>query len=353
MGDTLRQLLDAVEGAVADGRQLYVRGGDSKRHLLGRACDADELDVSGHRGIVDYQPAELYITARAGTPLAEIEAVLQEQGQQLPFEPALLEGRATLGGALACNLSGPARPWSGSIRDLAMGVQLINGRAECLRFGGRVIKNVAGYDVTRLQAGALGTLGVITEVTVKVLPRPEQRLTLGFDMGPAEALAAMNRRCGEPSPLSGACWLNDRLYLRLSGAGTAVEHTAAAWGGERLPGDEPIWGRLRELALPLFDCREPLWRWSVGSAAPLEQLPAPALIDWAGAQRWSRGAQAAEELEAAAARTGGHACLFCGGDRRGEVRSAPGSTERQLQQRLKRAFDPHGLFNPGRLYGWL
>ena len=352
MADRSDDIRAAVERARAAGTPLYIRGGDSKRGMLGRDCTAQPLDVAGHCGIVDYQPAELYLTARAGTPLAEIETLLAEQQQTLPCESPQL-GTATLGGTLACNLSGPARPWAGSIRDLAMGVQLVNGRGELLTFGGKVIKNVAGYDVTRLQAGALGTLGVITELTVKVLPRPEHSLTLVYDMGAAPALATMNRRAGESAPLTGACWLADRLYLRLAGAASAVTQTAANWGGEQHPGEHSIWQEVREMRLSCFDGSEPLWRFSLSSTAPLMEDPAPVLIDWCGAQRWVRGDHDREALQAHAAAAGGLVSLFRGGDRSSEVRPPLSSLEQNLQRRLKQSFDPDGLFNPGRLYSWM
>jgi glycolate oxidase FAD binding subunit len=352
MADRSDDIRSVVERARAAGTSLYIRGGDSKRGILGRACKAEPLDMAGHCGIVDYQPAELYLTARAGTPLAEIEAVLAEQQQTLPCESPQL-GTATLGGTLACNLSGPARPWAGSIRDLAMGVQLVNGQGELLTFGGKVMKNVAGYDVTRLQAGALGTLGVITELTVKVLPRPEHSLTLVYEMEAAQALATMNRRAGESAPLSGACWLADRLYLRLAGATSAVMQTAASWGGEQHPGEHAVWQDVREMRLACFDASEPLWRFSVGSSAPLMADPAPVLIDWCGAQRWVRGDHDREVLQGHATAAGGHVSLFRGGDRSGEVRPPLSGLEQNLQRRLKQSFDPDGLFNPGRLYSWL
>lgn len=343
------ELADAVARAAADRQPLYIGAGGSKRRLLGRDCEAPLLDVSGHRGIVDYEPGELVLTARAGTPLTELQAALAAQGQTLPFEPPLFGGRATLGGTVACNSSGPARPWGGAVRDLVLGVQLINGRGELLNFGGRVMKNVAGYDVSRLQAGALGTLGVLTRVSLKVLPAPERNLTLVYELDAAAAVMVMNRRAGEPRPLSGACWVDGRLYLRLSGPGGALAHTARQWGGEVLDGADDFWRDLRELALPFFDGDAPLWRCSLRPTAPVDLLPGPALIDWAGALRWVRGAHRLEQLQRAAAGAGGHVTLFRGGDRRGAVLPRPDPVSAGLQRRLKLAFDPLGILNPGRL----
>lgn len=342
MTDLGQQLRERVAEAAGRGESVYIRGGDSKRALLGRSCDATAVDLGEHSGITDYQPDELLVSARAGTPLHELQSALAEHGQLLPFEPPLFDGRATLGGTLASNLSGPARPWRGSIRDAVLGLQLINGRGELLNFGGKVMKNVAGYDVSRLQAGALGTLGVITEVHLKVLPAPETEITLAYELDCADAMTLMNQRAALPKPLSGACWIEDRLYLRLSGAESAVQHTARSWGGDTCH-DEP-WTGLREMTLPFFQDSAPLWRLSCSPAHPVQPATAQ-LIDWGGAQRWFR--------EAPAPPAGSHLSLFAGGDRSEEVRGELDSVQQALHLRLKQAFDPRGVFNPGRLYSWM
>lgn len=351
--DQSAQISAAIQAARSARRPLYIRAGNSKAQLVGRHCPAQPLDIAGHRGIIDYQSAELVITARAATPLAEISQLLAAQDQVLPFEPPGFDGRATIGGTLACNLSGPARPWQGSVRDAVLGLKLINGKGELLSFGGQVMKNVAGYDVSRLQAGALGTLGVLSEISLKVLPRPEHSLTLAYEMDASQAVAAMNRRAGESRPLTGACWHDGRLYLRLSGAASAVEHTVTLWGGERLPPDSALWQELGDMSLPFFAGDAALWRLSVKSSA----APAPAngdtLIDWCGAQRWLRGDQDPEQLQAWAAANGGHAALFRGGNRQAEVRQPLDAVSQRLQLRLKQAFDPDGILNPGRLYSWM
>jgi len=350
-GDDSARIIDALRQASASRRAVYVSAGGSKRDLIGRPCHADRLDVSSHRGIVDYQPGELVLTARAGTPLADITAALDDQRQVLPFEPPLFDGRATLGGTLASNINGPARPWCGSIRDAVLGVQLLNGRCERLNFGGKVMKNVAGFDVSRLQAGALGTLGVLSEVSLKVLPRPQKTLTLCYAMTASTAISWMNRRAGESKPLSGAAWLDGQLYLRLSGADRAVDSAAAQWGGDTLTGAADFWQGLREMTLPFFAGHAPLWRLSMPSTAPVAEHLGPTLVDWCGALRWVRADCAREAIEASAA--GGHVTLFRGGDRRGEVCAPLGAAHRRLHQRLKHAFDPDGILNPGRLYSWL
>jgi glycolate oxidase FAD binding subunit len=345
MADQSAALREAIAEAIASHRPVYIRGGDSKRHLCGRACGARALDVGGHRGIVDYQPDELMLSARAGTPLLELEQALAEHDQVLPFEPPHFAGRATLGGTLACNLSGPARPWWGSVRDAVLGVQLITGQAQLLNFGGKVMKNVAGYDVSRLQAGALGTLGLITEVHLKVLPRPQATRTLAFEVSPDQAVETLCRHASQPKPLTGACWVDGRLFLRLAGAERAVEHTAKRWGGETT--DARIWQQLRELEHPFFAGDAPLWRLSTAPGTPLAE-ETDQCVDWGGAQRWLRGDVAARSLPA-----GSQLCLFAGGDRSSEVRGALDPVQQRLQQRLKNAFDPAGIFNPGRLYSWM
>ena len=352
-GDHSAVILAALTEARKKKSPVYITAGGSKRDLVGRCCDAPELDVSAHRGIINYQPQELVITVRAGTPLTEIVAALAEQNQILSFDPPLFDGKATLGGTLACNLSGPGRPWGGSIRDMVLGVELINGKCEKLRFGGEVMKNVAGYDVSRLQAGALGTLGVLTQVSLKVLPRPQRTITLRYTMSADDALQTMNHRAGEPKPLSGAFWLDGQLYLRLSGAASAVDSTAVQWGGEPVDNDSSLWEGLREMSLPFFAGDAPLWRFSVRSTAHLATDCESTLIDWGGAQRWVRGEQNREQLERAAADAGGHVTLFRGGDRYSEVRAPLGNVERLLQQRLKQSFDPDAILNPGRLFSWL
>ena len=353
MTDCTESMLSAVRNALERQRPLRISAGGSKQHIAGRSCAAEMLDISAHRGIVDYQPGELVITARAGTALVDIVTALAAENQILPFEPPQFAGRATLGGTLACNLSGPARPWYGSVRDAVLGTRLINGKAELLRFGGQVMKNVAGYDISRLQAGAMGTLGIMTEISIRVLPRPESSVTLRYEMLAPEAVAVMNQRAGQTRPLSGAFWLDGKLYLRISGAESAVQHTAKIWGGDLLGAAEDLWSELRDMSLPFFAGDEPLWRLSLNSSAVPSGYPAQALIDWGGAQRWLRGDFLLPELQRVAQKAGGHATLFSGGDRSGEVRPTPGAAAQGLQRRLKHAFDPQGILNPGRLYGWL
>ena len=356
MGDLTEQLVATVAQAFADKTPLSISGGDSKVHILGRntvSNSTDTLELSPHSGVVEYHPAELVITAKAGTPLTQINALLAAEGQILSFESPELSGRATLGGTLACNMSGPARPWGGSIRDNVLGVQLINGKGELLRFGGQVMKNVAGYDVSRLQAGAQGTLGVITQVSLKVLPAPEHSITLSYELDAAAAVALMNTKSAQAKPINGAYWVDGVLFLRLSGAKDAVVHTARLWGGELVADAADLWQNLREFNHPFFSGDEPLWRLSHKPNAPISGENGDLLIDWGGAQRWLRGARDHSALENLAEQAGGHATLFRGGNRCTEVQHQLSAIQKQLHQRVKHAFDPEGILNPGRLYSWM
>ncbi len=356
MIDLTEQLVATVGRAYAHKTPLYISGGHSKVHILGRnsvSNSTDKLELSPHSGVIDYQPAELVITAKAGTPLTQINTLLAVEGQILSFEPPVFSGKATLGGTLACNMSGPARPWGGSIRDAVLGVQLINGKGELLNFGGQVMKNVAGYDVSRLQAGAQGTLGVITQASLKVVPAPEHSITLCYEVDAAAAVALMNMKSAQPKPLNGAYWVDGVLFLRLSGAKDAVVHTARLWGGDPVADADALWQNLREFDHPFFSGDEPLWRFSHKPNAPISGETGELLIDWGGAQRWLRGAHDPSALENRAEQAGGHATLFRGGNRCTEVQHRLSALQKQLHQRVKHAFDPEGILNPGRLYSWM
>lgn len=355
MADISQQLQEQVLQARASGEQLNIVGGGTKA-FMGRepSPETRTLDVSGHTGIVDYHPVELVMTVRAGTPLSDIEAALAEQGQALHFEPPHFGPGSTLGGTLACNLSGPARPWAGSVRDQVLGVRLLNGKGEHLRFGGEVMKNVAGYDVSRLQAGALGTLGVITEISLKVMPRPAASLTLVEDMAMEDVLHYINSRAAEPKPVTAACWVNGKAYLRLSGAKTAVEATAEKWSGDVMEQGESFWRSVQDMQHEFFtDKNTPLWRFSIGSTAATPGLEGDWFIDWAGAQRWYRGVAELSDMETLAQAAGGQVSLFRGGDRNGEVMHSQPAALKAIQRRIKISFDPDGIFNPGRLYSWM
>lgn len=358
MADTaLDALIDRVQAARAARTPLDIRGGSSKA-FYGEAPRGEPLDTRALAGISSYEPSELVVTVRAGTPLATLEAALAERGQHLAFEPPHFAAGGTVGGMVAAGLAGPARTSAGGVRDHLLGATLLNGRAEVLSFGGQVMKNVAGYDVSRALAGSMGVLGVILEVSLKVLPRPPATATLRFELDQAGALLRLHEWGRQPLPISASAWWNDMLVLRLSGAAAAVHKAAATLGGEPV---EPtlaagFWQGLRDQRDEFFDAAQravaagaTLWRLSVPATAPPLATPGEQLVEWGGAQRWVVTSAPATLLRETAAQVGGHAVAFRGGQRPGVFAPLP-PVQLRLQQQLKRAFDPDGLFNPGRLY---
>lgn len=332
-------------------RPLAIRGGGSK-DFYGGPRVGEVLDTRAYTGIVNFEPTELVVTARAGTPLAEIEAALAERGQFLPFEPPSFGGQATIGGVVAAGLSGPRRAAVGAARDFVLGVKLMDGEARVLTFGGQVMKNVAGYDVSRLMAGSLGTLGLILEVSLKVLPRPVAERTLRFALPAAEALAKVCGWAARPLSLSASCWQDDVLTVRLSGAQAAVEAAQRTLGGDLVPDAQAdaFWDDLREQRGEFFAGDAPLWRLSLPPTGAPVDLPGPQLVEWYGGQRWLRGDLPVAQVRAAAAAAGGHATLFRHGDKSVGVFTPLPAPLLELQRRVKAAFDPRGIFNPGRLY---
>jgi glycolate oxidase FAD binding subunit len=328
------------------------------------------LDLRPYRGIVDYEPSELVITARCGTPLSEIEAALADRGQFLPFEPPGFGGDPTIGGVIATGLSGPRRMYAGAARDFVLGATLLEARGEILRFGGQVMKNVAGFDVSRLLCGSLGILGVITEVSLKVLPRPRAEETLRFQMPARKAVEAFNRWSGQPLPLSGAAWCAGVAWVRLSGAASAVRAAHERMGGERVDQTEAAqwWDALRHCSDSIFNSAT-LWRLSVPDTAPPLDLPGDPLIDWGGALRWY--ANVDENAVSPASTTAPHAASHQINPRQTAATASgtaicwrgPAPPEGRfhplqpaiatLHRRLKARFDPHGIFNPGRLLAGL
>jgi len=347
--DMTAKLRAQIKAARNDATPLSIHGGNSKV-FYGRHIDGQPLDLREHSGILSYEPSELVLRARAGTRLQDVEQLLDEQRQMLAFEPPQFTGNSTLGGAIAAGLSGPRRPFAGAARDFVLGVGLINGNAEGLNFGGQVMKNVAGYDLSRLMVGALGTLGVLTDVSLKVLPKPDVDYTLKQVCTQSEAIERFSDWGNKPLPISAACWHDEHLYLRLSGS-EAATHQAQHRLGDNLLEVEPDWWRsLRDHRHPFFESAAPLWRLSLPPATPPLALKGNWLIDWGGAQRWLYSEENAGHIRKLATDLGGHATLFRNGDRRSEVfQPLPGAVF-SLHKRLKYSLDPGGLFNPGRLY---
>ena len=371
MDSELSSIVERIRAATAAATPLRIRGGGTKA-FYGEPTSGEWLDTRPLAGITSYEPSELVVTVRAGTPLAELEALLATEGQCLPFEPPHFAVGGTVGGTVAAGLSGPARASVGAVRDYVLGATLVNGQGEVLSFGGQVIKNVAGYDVSRVLAGSMGTLGLIAEVSLKVLPVAPAEVTLKFECGQAEALDLLHGWGGRPLPLNASCWVQDQgvgtLYLRLRGAAAAVEAACAQMGGERQRDAAADWDACRDLQLPWFRERgsRELWRLSVPQTAPVLAIAGePPLIEWHGGLRWYRAdANQGLALRAAAHAAGGHATRFIAADgvaegaADGEADAATAGLPRfdaqsapleRIQRALQREFDPAGIFNRGRL----
>ena len=349
--EALNSFSEKIKEAAASQRPLRIRGGGTK-DFYGNEPRGELLDARAHAGIVDYEPTELVVTARCGTLLADLEEILFEQKQFLPFEPPHFGAGATLGGCVAAGLSGPRRASAGALRDFVLGAKILDGRGERLVFGGQVMKNVAGYDVSRLLAGSLGTLGLIVEVSLKVLPRPPAELTLKLELPEGKALEAMNRWAGQPLPVSASAWQDGELVMRLSGVESGLRAAAEKIGGEKIAPDrmERFWNGIREQTDPFFAGEGPLWRLSLPSHAPRIELPGAQLVEWGGALRWLKTSADAATVRAAAARLGGHAALFRSARKAAEAFAPLPEALARLHRELKSTFDPAGILNPGRLY---
>lgn len=353
MHQVLADLTDRVRTAAASAMPLRICGGRTK-DFLGGPLKGDVLDVRSWRGVQAYEPSELYLTARAGTPLAEVEATLAARQQILAFEPPHFGEAATIGGCIASGLSGPRRfgcgPAAGSLREHVLGVQVLDGRGRTLRFGGTVIKNVAGYDVARLMAGSLGQLGLMLEITVKVLPAPEAECTLRFEYDEAEALARMCELRGRPLPLSASLWAGGMLWLRLSGTEVALHEARARLGGEVLPEPEGSahWRDLREHRLAGFDSGT-LWRIGVPDTAPPLGLDGFQAIE-GGGLRWLATDLADPAIRERARALGGYVARFRGGDRDASAFAELAPPLLAIHRRLRDEFDPARIFNPGRMH---
>lgn len=357
MKEVLAAWRDRVCGAAAAGTPLRLVGGGTK-DFYGQALVGERFDTGGYAGIVDYDPTELVITACCGTPLAEVERTLASAGQMLGFEPPRFGGAETLGGCIAAGLSGPRRAYAGAARDFVLGARLLDGRGEELAFGGRVMKNVAGFDVSRLAAGSLGTLGIILEVSLKCVPLPKTEATYVLELAPDAAIKRMNEWGARPLPVSATCYRDGRLCVRLSGAQSAVTAAARQMGGAALPDAETFWSALRDQRHEFFAApagHSALWRLSVRSTAPYADLDGAQLIEWGGALRWLKpnGAGDPTRLRAWAREHGGHATLFRGGDKSAGVFQPLETPLVAIHRRLKATFDPAGIFNRSRLFAEL
>lgn len=349
MDTALHSMRERIVAAHHARTSLRIHGNRTK-DFYGATIKGDPLDTRGHAGIVDYEPSELVLTARCGTSLEEIALTLAKHGQFLAFEPPAFSGNPTLGGIVAAGLSGPRRAQVGAVRDFVLGTRLLTAEGELLRFGGQVMKNVAGFDVSRLLCGSLGILGLISEVSIKVLPLPKQEVTLRLPMSATEALAAFNRWRGQPLPISAGSWFDGATTVRLSGAPAALAAAQVRIGGDPLADDDAVtwWNSLRNQTHPFFGNRTSLWRLSVPATTPLMAIPGPLAAEWNGALRWHATELPAEEVRRLASAAGGTATQWRGAGEDGMFHPLS-PTVLEIHRKLKERFDPRGIFNPGRL----
>jgi len=352
----LHSMQEQIRLAAAAKSPLVIRGGGTK-DFYGGAAVGDVLDASAYAGVVDYDPTELVITARAGTRLAEVRQTLQACGQVLPCESPGFGPGATLGGAVAAGLSGPRRPYAGAMRDIVLGVRIIDGRGEQLAFGGRVMKNVAGFDLSRLMTGALGTLGLLTEISLKCVPSPKIEATRVLDCSVDDAIRITGEWNSKPLPISATCHRAGRLNVRLSGAAPAVTAAAKQIGGTAAPDGDAFWEGVREQTDAFFAAARatgaPLWRLSVKGSAPYADLGGEQMLEWSGALRWLVAGEKTDpaRVRAWAAGHGGHATLYRAADKTAGAFQPLPETLHMLHRRLKATFDPAGILNRGRMYG--
>jgi glycolate oxidase FAD binding subunit len=353
-GDSEVLLQEKVLAAKQLSTPLAITGGGSKA-FYGREIVGESLSITDHSGVIDYHPTELVITARAGTPLREITKLLDENNQMLGFEPPEFSESATLGGVIATGLSGPARPFLGPAHHFVLGVKILNGHGQVLQFGGRVIKNVAGFDVSRLMVGALGCLGILLEISLKVVPKPASELTMVLDHADAEdGVILMNSLAGKPTPISAAAWVDGKTRIRLSGSKAGVKAAVALIDADVDPLGTDFWADVRNQTHTFFASKQLLLRGSVAPATSWFCRDRSQLIDWGGGVRWFSCAAPAgnheEEIESAVQAAGGHLMRFRNGDRAGEVFAQLPATIMKFNQRLKNEFDPERILNRGRMY---
>ncbi len=345
----VQQYQQQINAAVASATPLCIQGGGSKE-FYGRKINGERLDTTPYSGVISYEPTELVITVRAGTTITEVSEVLAANNQMLAFEPPGFSNTATAGGMVACGLSGPRRPYVGAVRDFVLGVKCLNGKAEVLNFGGQVMKNVAGYDISRLMTGALGTLGVLLEISLKVLPKPDVEMTYKSESDPVTALHLMNQWAGQSIPMSAASFHDNNIHIRLSGHRKAVKVASQLLQLAEDSDNDAYWISVREQRHEYFSGNSKLWRISVPSTTAPIKLGGEWFIEWGGALRWLKTPDSTETVRSAVTAVGGHATLFRGGDETDDIFHPLSKGIENLHIALKNAFDPKRIFNRGRLY---
>ncbi len=351
MNDRKDEITSKILDAFHNKKYLRIHAGNTK-YFYGREIKAEPLSIEQHTGIVEYEPSELYITARSGTPLVEIEQAISKQNQILPCEPPYFGAEATLGGMVACGLAGPRRVNAGNVRDCVLGVEILNGKGELLRFGGKVMKNVAGYDVSRLMCGALGTLGVLMSISVRLLPKPESEQTIVLTLDDSTAIKKMNQWANTPMPISATYYDGSELYVRLSSSASAVEACKKEIGGNQTEEHEIFWSSIKEQTHDFFSSDIPLWRISVPPNTQTLNIPGVSVMEWNGALRWYRSDADENTIRSEANRVGGQANLFRG-NTTANIFHPLSEASMKIHSKLKHALDPAGILNPGKMFAEL
>ncbi len=349
--DYIQTLCASIQQANATQQALQIQGGGSKS-FYGNEISANTLDVSNNIGIIAYEPSELFITARNGTLLAEIEATLDANNQVLPFEPPHFSPNATLGGAVASGLSGPRRPFSSSLRDCMLGVHIVNGKGEYLEFGGQVMKNVAGYDASRLMCGAFGTLGVLTQISLKVAPKPQAEITLALSINQSEALNKMNAWTQTQLPISATYFNNDVLHVRIAGLEKSVEKICNQIGGEKISSSEKFWASVKNHQSDFFQAEKSLWRIIAPNNTPPLSINGETCIEWNGGLRWIKSTEDAQHIRNQCQAFKGYVSLFKADSKPNDCLAEINPDLKKLHLNIKSAFDPNRILNPGRMYSW-
>ncbi len=351
MHDKRDEITSVIQDAYRQKQALVIKAGDTK-NFYGRNIQAKTLSVANHTGILEYEPSELYITVKSGTPLVEIEQTITKENQIIPCESPHFGATATLGGMVASGLAGPRRVSAGAVRDCVLGTEIVNGKGEYLRFGGKVMKNVAGYDVSRLMCGALGTLGVLMCITIRLLPKPLYEHTVVIELDSHTAIKKMNQWAATPMPITATFYDGQDLYLRLSGSLSTIEACKKEIGGKTFDQNELFWTSVKEQTHEFFQTDLSLWRISVPPATGILNIPGDNVIEWSGALRWYVSDADEQLIRKEAEQVGGHACLFRGNTT--EQRFHPLShTSMKIHKNLKKTFDPAGILNPGKMYAEL
>ena len=349
MSDQSLSLQQQVKENIERGRPMQITAGNSKL-FYAHEISGEALSVKEHFGIIDYEPTELVITARCGTRLQDLESTLAEQNQMLAFEPPAYSKHATLGGCIAAGLSGPRRPFAGAVRDASLGIRMINGTGEILKFGGTVMKNVAGYDVSRLMVGSMGTLGIILDTSLKIVPRPETEITTCYELTERASISRVNKICAQAYPVSATCFDGTQLFLRLSGTESGVNKSLDMLGGETLKDATSFWKDLKNQRHSFFNSTKRIWRLSLKPATPPLEIMGEQLIEWHGAQRWLTSDQNPEIIREIINQHGGHAIIFKNAKEDDLVFHPISGILHQLHMNLKLAMDPKCMFNLYRMY---